>query len=127
MTASAPGPRWRTQASNFSWRRRSAAPEETSTVSMPNWRKHSVSNAREDSLTSTRATRAATFLVEGVSAGAVPKAFSMSEGRFQYESLLWLGRDEMERPLKGSRGVQKCHYLRWTGGWKPGQAEKLCG
>src|ERR1700689_2825932 len=78
IMASAPGARWSTQASNFSWRRRSAALAETSTVSMPNWRKHSVSRAREDSLRSTRAARAAAFLVGRTGAGAVPKAFSMS-------------------------------------------------
>src|SRR5580693_10513897 len=98
MTASAPEPRPITQASNFSWRRRSDALADTSTVSMPNWRKHSVSRAREDSFRSTRAARAAAFLVGEVNAGAVPKAFCMSGGRFfQYESLLWRSWKEMER------------------------------
>src|SRR5258708_2735212 len=82
MTFSAPGPRLITQASNFSCRRRSADPAEVTTASMPNCRKHSVSRNREDSFRSTRAARAATFLVEegGARAGAVPKALCMSPG-----------------------------------------------
>src|SRR4029077_7186463 len=97
MTCSAPGARLRTQASNFSRRRRSAAPADTTTVSMPNWRKHSVSRYLEDSLRSTRATRAAAFL-EGMGAKAVPKAFSMFRADYRYEGLLWPGVRQMERP-----------------------------
>src|ERR1700677_2974890 len=79
MSVSAPGARLMTQASNFSWRRRSAEPAEVTTVSMPYWRKHSVSRARDDSFRSTRAARAAPFLT-GVGARAVPKDFSMGSG-----------------------------------------------
>src|SRR5579863_7720608 len=114
MTASAPGPRLMAQASNFSCRRRSAALDDTNTVSMPNCRKHSVSRNLEDSLRSTRATRAAAFLVEEGGARAVPKALGMGSGRFQYEGLLWRGEQEMESPPTDKRGVQKCHYLGCT-------------
>src|SRR5437588_9899379 len=71
-----------THASNFSCFSRSAEPAEVTTVSIPNWRKHSVSRYRDDSLRSTNAARAATFFVVAVcaSAGAVPKALSMCEG-----------------------------------------------
>src|ERR1700688_843828 len=98
IMASAPGPRLRTQASNFSWRRRSAELAEVTTVSMPNWRKHSVSKNLEDSLRSTSATRAAAFLVERAGATAVPIVFGIVRGRYQYESLLWRGWGKMERP-----------------------------
>src|ERR1700678_388392 len=114
MTTSAPEPRRITQASNFSRNRRSAAPDDTITVSMPNWRKHSASSAREVSLRSTRATRAADFLVE-VGAGAVPKAFSMYGDRGSVRTRLWRGGEKMGRALRGRVGVQKCHYLRCTG------------
>src|SRR5258708_6477894 len=98
ITFSPPGTRVRTQASNFFRRRPSAAPADTSTVSMPNWRKHSVSRNLEDSLRSTRATRAVAFLTERTGASAVPNAFSMTRAGYQYESLLWRGQGQMERP-----------------------------
>src|ERR1700693_682088 len=81
ITASAPGARWSTQASNFSRRRRSAALDDPITVSIPNWRKHSVSRNLADSFRSTRAARAVPFLV-GAGAKAVPQAFSMDWGGF---------------------------------------------
>src|SRR5580698_3198308 len=77
MTASAPGASFTTQASNFSLRRRSADAPEVTAASIPNWRKHSVSRYRDDSLRSTRATRAAVFLVARAGAKAVPVAFGM--------------------------------------------------
>src|SRR5580704_3195889 len=117
MTASASGPRRMTHASNFSWRRRSAALAETSTVSMPNWRKHSVSSAREDSLRSTRAARAAAFLM-GMRAGAVPKAFSMSGDRFPVRKFIVACPGKDGKTLRGRAGVQKSHYPSWTGGWE---------
>src|ERR1035438_7516482 len=112
MMASAPGLRLRTQASNFSCRRRSAALEETKTVSMPNWRKHSVRRYRDDSLRSTRATRAVPFLVEGAGAKAVPKAFSIGiKAELQYESLFSRVVEEMQRTLRGKAEVTKVSLL----------------
>src|ERR1700733_3989840 len=61
ITFSAPLPSGKTQASNFSLCKRSAALEVTTTVSMPNWRKHSASRAREESDRFTKAVRAAVF------------------------------------------------------------------
>src|SRR5271168_4696390 len=116
MTVSAPEPRLITQASNFSWRRRSAALDDTSTVSMPNWRKHSVSSAREDSFRSTRAARAAAFLVEEVNAGEVPKAFCMLGASFPVRKFIVARRERHGKTLRGRAGVQKSHYLGWTGG-----------
>src|ERR1700691_3072340 len=80
ISFSAPGARFTTHASNFSWRKRSAEPAEVTTVSIPNWRKHSVSKNRDDSFKSTKAARAA-FLPVGVGARAVPKAFCMMRDR----------------------------------------------
>src|SRR5690242_5010413 len=54
--------RRRTQASNFSLRRRWAALGPMMTVSMLNWRKQSTRVTRAESLRSTRAIRAAAFL-----------------------------------------------------------------
>src|SRR6266446_3497476 len=111
MTFSAPGPRLITQASNFSWRRRSAEPAEVTTASMPNWRKHSVSKNLEDSLRSTSAARAATFLVEvGVRAGAMPKALSMSARPVSVRKFIVSRLEEDGKTLRGRPGVQKYHY-----------------
>src|ERR1039458_5370741 len=101
MTSSAPGPRFRTQASNFSWRRRSAAPEDTNTVSMANWRKHSFSRNLEDSFRSTNAARAATFLAGGVRAGAVPKALSISARLVSSMKVIVACRGEDGKTLRG--------------------------
>src|SRR5580700_1811136 len=106
MKASAPGRRLSTQASNFSWRRRSTEPAEVTTLSMPNWRKHSVSRAREDSFRSTRAARAAAFLAGDVGAKAVPKAFSMSRAGSSTKPIVArLGRDG--KTLRGRFGRYK--------------------
>src|SRR5579863_3848139 len=51
-------PRPSTQASNFSFFRRSAAFAARDTVSIPNWRKHSASSARYGSFSPTMAVRA---------------------------------------------------------------------
>src|SRR5580704_8091113 len=110
MTAAVPVARLMTDASNFSWRRRSAALEDTSTVSMPNWRKHSVRRAREDSFRSTRAARADAFLVEEVNAGAVPKAFCMSGASFPVRKFIVARRERDGMSLRGRTGVQKSHY-----------------
>src|ERR1700691_347775 len=111
MTASAPGARWTTQASNFSWRRRSTDAAEVATVSMPNWRKHSDSKARDDSLRSTRAARAATFLVETVDARALPKAFSMGSGPISSTKVILPCRGGDGKNPKGQgAGVLKGQY-----------------
>src|SRR5580704_9822714 len=104
ITASAPGARLSTQASNFSRRRRSAALDDTITVSIPNWRKHSVSRNLADSFRSTRAARAVPFLV-GAGAKAVPKAFSMGLGSISECATLIvarLGVDGKTRKEQGS-------------------------
>src|SRR5580704_6987288 len=72
------GPSFKTQASNFSFCRRSGVLGMT-TVSMPNCRKQSASTARTGSLRSTRAARAAAFLPAGRGATAVPMAFSIGD------------------------------------------------
>src|SRR5581483_5376459 len=77
MTSSAPGARCKTQASNFSDFRRSAIPPVMTTVSIPNWRKHSDKTVLAFSLRSTRAARAATFLEGGRGASTEPRALSM--------------------------------------------------
>src|SRR5579862_5109306 len=87
ITASEVSTRGSTHASNFSLRMRSAALADTATVSIPNWRKHSLSNEREDSFKSTRAVRAEAFRREvpgkitGAENAGTAKAFSMSRGR----------------------------------------------
>src|ERR1700693_5150670 len=107
MTASAPGARLSTQASNFSWRRRSAALEDTSTVSMPNWRKHSLRRNLEDSLRSTRAARAPTFLRAGVRGGAVPKLLSMSARPVSSTKVILACPGGDGKTLKGQAGEYK--------------------
>src|SRR5580692_1212995 len=124
MTISAPVPKGTTQASNFSWRTRSAAPEDRSTVSIPNWRKHSCSRAREESFKSTKATRAAAFLVR-MGAGAVPKAFSMSGDRSPVRKFILARPRKDGKTLRGRAGVQKSHYLSWTGGWAGKKCRRL--
>src|ERR1700746_1511780 len=77
MTACAPGPNLTTQASNFSFRSRSAEFAGICTASTPNWRKQSARIVLGVSLRSTKAMRAEAFLVWGMGAKAVPKAFSI--------------------------------------------------
>src|SRR5216684_1623186 len=77
ITVSAPLPRFSTQASNFSLRIRSAAFADITTVSIPNCRKHSASKVRAESFRSTRAARAATFLMGEAEGRIGAKAFSM--------------------------------------------------
>src|SRR5579864_8291930 len=80
ITTSAPSVRCRTQAANFSLRRRSAASEDMTTVSMLNWRKHSTIKARAGSFKFTRAVRAADFLVTGAGGIRDAKVFVMGWG-----------------------------------------------
>src|SRR6266700_1156486 len=77
ITASAPCPRLMTHASNFSFLRRSAAFAVTITVSIPNWRKPSDSNARAASSRPTSAVRAAAFRTIGAGEKDVAKALSI--------------------------------------------------
>src|SRR5579864_3803747 len=77
ITASAPLARGRTHASNFSLCRRSAALDDMTTVSIPNWRKHSASRVREESFRSTRAVRAVDFRVTGGGGRTYADVFTM--------------------------------------------------
>src|SRR5579872_3957765 len=79
ITTSAPSPRLRTQASNFSLCRRSAALAVMTMVSILNWRKHSESRAWDEGFNPTSAVRAADFRVVriGASERVVAKALSM--------------------------------------------------
>src|ERR1700680_4414699 len=74
ITASAPSPNPRTQASNFSLCRRSAASEDMTTVSILNCRKHSASRVLDDSFKPTSAVRAADLRTVGARAKVVAKA-----------------------------------------------------
>ena len=89
MTACAPGPSFTTHASNFSFFRRSAAFADITTDSIPNCLKHSLKMVRVPSLRSTKAIRAAAFLVWGMGARAVPKPVSMGGWRFSLPDLFW--------------------------------------
>src|ERR1700722_15753111 len=112
ITFSAPLPRGRTQASNFSLCRRSAAFEVTTTVSMPNWRKHSASSARDESGRLTKAVRAAVFrkgapkFVSGARTEAA-KDFSIGSGeRLDAGTILRVNRVAGKTP-KGQRAGSK--------------------
>src|SRR5437762_3410975 len=70
-------PKWMTQASNFSLAKRRAFSVVMEMLSMPNWRKHSVSRLREDSCKSTSAARAENFREGGTGTKEFPKAFSV--------------------------------------------------
>src|SRR5260370_786206 len=87
ITASAPSPRASTQASNFSFFRRSAAFEVTITVSIPNWRKPSDRSARAGSFKPTSAVRATAFRLGGAGTKFVAKALSM-RGRLTFKTIL---------------------------------------
>src|SRR5215469_16800444 len=76
-TSSAALPTRITQASNFSFESRFECSAVIGTASMPNWRKHSESTARDDSCTSTNAARAANFLEEERGIRVFPKAVSV--------------------------------------------------
>src|SRR6516162_387265 len=78
MTAWAPGPSLITQASNFSFFRRSAALPGRTTGSTLNCLKHSPSTLWAASFRSTKATRAAAFFLGAMGARAVPKVDSMA-------------------------------------------------
>src|SRR5579871_672399 len=77
MRVSVPSARAITQASNFSLRRRSAAPEFMVMASMPNCLKHSASSALEGSLNPTNAALAAAFRLMEKDVRVVSKALSM--------------------------------------------------
>src|SRR5579862_1491909 len=103
MTSSAPLPRFRTQASNFSFRRRSAALAVTITVSMLNWRKQSVRTARFDSFSPTSAARAAVFRTNEMGARVVAKALFIAIGEDDFQNdcaSVWATR----KVPKGQRG-----------------------
>ena len=66
-----------TQASNFSFESRFECSAVIGTASMPNWRKHSESIAREESCKSTKAARAENFLEAERGIREFPKAVSV--------------------------------------------------
>src|SRR5215469_6964808 len=92
MTASAPGPSRITQASNFSFCRRCAESAGICTASIPNCLKQSARIAFVESLRSTKAMRAAAFLVWGMGAKAVPKAVCIFGAEPQLQSHFGLTR-----------------------------------
>src|SRR5215469_9954175 len=76
-TSSAALPTRITQASNFSIESRFECSAVIGTASMPNWRKHSESIAREESCKSTKAARAENFLEAERGIREFPKAVSV--------------------------------------------------
>src|SRR5438045_843456 len=66
-----------THASNFSLASRSDFSADMGMVSMPNWRKHSVSRLRDDSGKSTSAARAENFFEGDRDIREFPKSFSV--------------------------------------------------
>src|ERR1700739_4013864 len=80
ITDSATAARARTQASNFSLCRRSAAFVVIGTVSTLNWRKHSDKSARYGSFKPTNAARAAVLRRMGRGARVAAKALFISLG-----------------------------------------------
>src|SRR5947209_17585273 len=113
MTASAPLARGRTQASNFSLARRSAALEDMTTVSIPNWRKQSASRDRAESFRSTSATRAETFLLTGGGGRTDDNDFSMAgDDRIVkvHSGAAFAG---FKRYQGTTEPVPKCHYPYW--------------
>src|SRR5438034_10849484 len=80
ITASASGPRWSTQASNFSFCRRSGAPSLMNTASIPNCLKQSDKSEPVGSLMLIRATRAEFFLLGRGGASVSPEVFDMALG-----------------------------------------------
>src|ERR1700746_57150 len=124
MTACAPGPSFTTHASNFSFFRRSAAFADITTDSIPNCLKHSLKMLRVPSLRSTKAIRAAAFLVWGMGARAVPKPVSMGGWRFSLPDLFWPIKTGLAKVLRGVFTVQKCHYKRWADGLPSGPCKR---
>src|SRR5271170_1545460 len=110
ITVSAPSPRLSTQASNFSFFRRSAALAVTTTVSMPNWRNPSVNSVQAGWFKPTSAVRAAAFSVKGAGAKVVAKALSMSRGRLHFRKPLWRQPPNFERHKGSTREVPKYRY-----------------
>src|SRR5215472_11585948 len=126
ITACAPGPSRTTQASNFSFCSRSAAFCGIRIDSIPNCLKQSVRTVRWLSLRSTRAIRALAFLLNGVGAKAVPRAFCMGCGAEPLEILFWRVRAAFAKVPRAGCQVQKCHYERWTDGLPRGLAKVIC-
>src|SRR5712691_1828745 len=89
ITASAPGPNFTTQASNFSLCKRSGISPVMTTVSMPNCLKQSDKTFLADSLISIRATRAKTFLLGGMGETVLLRAFSISVVVIALKLLFW--------------------------------------
>src|SRR5215469_6370505 len=111
ITASAPGPSLMTQASNFSFCRRCSEFAGNCTASMPNCRKQSARIVFVVSLRSTKAMRAAAFLVWAIGAKAVPKAFSIVLGPNLTANLFCNEDCLLAKIPTGQLRVQKCHYV----------------
>src|ERR1700680_1215640 len=109
MTASAAGPRCNTQASNFSFPRRSGAPPFMNTASIPNCLKQSDNSEPGGSLILTRRTRAEVFLPERGGANAIPEAFCMALGNALTNYILGVGPD-FGKGEEGQWPAQKSHY-----------------
>src|SRR5579863_9036994 len=116
ITASAPSPRFNTQASNFSRRKRSAAFDDIATDSMPYCRKHSTSSARADSFTSTSAVRAAAFRTRGAGGRTEAKVFSMSRGMTHNYKFILACPQHLGKAQRAIREVLKSHYPDCTAG-----------
>src|ERR1700728_2837541 len=127
ITASAPLPKLNTQASNFSLRRRSAASEEMTTVSMLNCRKHSASSAREGSFNPTSAVRAAALRTLGTGAKVVAKALCIVEGRLHFQNPLWRRWPSLQRHKGPRLEVPKCRYFFPGRGRRDITLQNICG
>src|ERR1700732_2334765 len=88
MAASASGPNFNTQASNFSFFKRSGTLAVITTVSTPNWRKQSDRIILAGSLRLTKATRADAFLLGGIGVRVVPRDLFMSVA-IALKTLFW--------------------------------------
>src|SRR5215469_5442611 len=121
ITASEPSARASTQASNFSLRSLSAAPERMATASIPNCLKHSESKTRGGSLSPTNAALAAAFRVTGKGARVVSKTLSISSGKSPLSNVIVrptgrlakfqrTKRTNSEGPFPNSVEREKGHY-----------------
>src|ERR1700758_776894 len=124
MTACAPGPSFTTHASNFSFFRRSAAFADITTDSIPNCLKHSLKMLRVPSLRSTKAIRAAAFLVWGMGARAVPKPVSMGGVAILASRPILACENRFGKGSYGVFTVQKCHYKRSADGLPSGSCKR---
>src|ERR1051326_121032 len=115
-TGWAVGASFTTQASNFSFLRRSLAVPDRMTLSIPNCRKQSVKRPRTGSFRSTRAALAEDFLpLLGRGETAVPMAFSIGSLIPALQDPLCIPARALAKANKDSFRVPRSHYLEWTG------------